>query len=76
MDGTPIDLEVRDAAHNLTIGHSGGALKMRVEHIKEWLGGIEKEEDPQQNEGIHGAGDSWHLLMRLATAVWETGTVP
>jgi hypothetical protein len=49
---------------------------MRVERIKEWLRGIQKEEDPRQNAGNHSAGDLWHLLMRLVTAVWEMGTVP
>jgi hypothetical protein len=49
---------------------------MRMEHIKEWLRGIQREEDPQQSKGNHGAGDLWRLLMRLVTAVWETGMVP
>jgi hypothetical protein len=75
-DGTPTDLEVWDAARDLTNRCSSGTSKMRAEHIKEWLQGIQKEEDLQQNMGNHGVGDSWCLLMRLVTAVWETSTVP
>ena len=36
-DGTPTDSEVRDAMGELSNGQSGGASKMRAEHIKEWL---------------------------------------
>ena len=48
---------------------------MRAEHIKEWLQGVCKEENPKLT-GFEGAGDPWRLLMRLVTAVWETGTIP
>jgi hypothetical protein len=48
---------------------------MRAEHVKEWLQGVRREEDPEQN-GYEGAGDPWRLLMKLVTAVWETGTIP
>ena len=74
-DSAPTDSEVRNAAGELSNGRSGGASKMRAEHVKEWLQGIKREEDPKQN-GNQGAGDSWRLLMRLVTAVWETGTIP
>jgi hypothetical protein len=49
---------------------------MHEEHVKEWLRGIQREEDPEQNGGNHSAGDSWRLLMRLVIPVWETGRVP
>jgi hypothetical protein len=48
---------------------------MRAEHVKEWLQGVRREEDPEQN-GYKGAGDPWRLLMKLVTKVWETGTIP
>ncbi len=48
---------------------------MRAEHVKEWLQGIRREEDPEQT-GKEGVGDLWCLLMKLVTAVWETGTIP
>jgi hypothetical protein len=48
---------------------------MRAKHVKEMLQGIRREEDPEQT-GNKGAGDPWRLLMKLVTAVWETGTIP
>jgi hypothetical protein len=48
---------------------------MRAEHVKEWLQGVCREEDPEQT-GYEGAGDPWRLLMKLVTAAWETGTIP
>ena len=71
-DGTPTDLEERVAAGELSNGWSGGASKMRAEHVKEWLQGVRREEDPEQN-GYEGAGDPWRLLMKLVTAVPATG---
>jgi len=74
-DGTPTDSEVRIAAGELSNGWSEGASKIRAEHVKEWLQGIRREEDPEQT-GNKGVGDPWRLLMKLVTAVWETGTIP
>jgi hypothetical protein len=48
---------------------------MRAEHVKEWLQGVRREEDPEQ-AGYESVGDPWRLLMKLVTAVWETGTIP
>jgi hypothetical protein len=48
-DGVSIDLEVRDAAGELSNGRSGGALKMSAEHVKEWNtkgGGSKAERQP------------------------------
>jgi hypothetical protein len=75
-DGVPTDSEVRDAVGELTNGRSGGASKIRAEHMKEWLKGIQQEEDPKQSIGNQGAGDAWRLLMRLVDGVWEMGTIP
>jgi hypothetical protein len=75
-DGVSTDLEVRDAVCNLSNGRSGSTSNMHGEHIKEWLRGIQRKEDPQQNEDNHSTGNLWHLLMRLVTAVWETSMVP
>jgi hypothetical protein len=75
-DGVSTNLEVRDTVGELTNGRSGGASKMRTEHMKEWLKGIRWEEDPKQSIGNQGAGDAWCLLMRLVDTVWETGTIP
>jgi hypothetical protein len=75
-DGVPTNSEVREAVGELANGRSGGASKMRAEHMKEWLQEIRREEDPKTAIGNQGAGDAWRLLMRLAAAVWETGTIP
>jgi hypothetical protein len=75
-DGVPTNSEVQEAMGELTNGRSGGASKMRVEHMKEWLQGIRREEDPKTAIGNQGAGDAWRLLMRLVAAVWKTGTIP
>jgi hypothetical protein len=75
-DGVPSYLEVQDTACNLSNGRSGGALMICTKHIKQWLQRIRREEDPKQSKGNHGAGNSWCLLMKLDTPVWETGTVP
>ena len=69
-DGVPTDSEVWDAVRELTNGHSGGASKMRAEHMKEWLQGIQREEDPKQCIGNRRAGGAWRLLMQLVNAVW------
>ena len=74
-DSAPTDSEVHNTAGELSNGWSGGASKMGAEHVKEWLQWIRKEEDPKQNSN-QGAGDSWRLLMKLVTDVWETGTIP
>jgi hypothetical protein len=57
-DGVPTDLEVRESVGELTNGCSGGASRMRAEHMKEWLQGIRREEDPKTAIGNQGAGDA------------------
>ncbi len=42
-DGAPTDLEVRDAAPNLSNGCSGGVSKMCAKHVNKWLLGIQRE---------------------------------
>ncbi|KAL7541335.1 hypothetical protein ACHAWF_006905 [Thalassiosira exigua] len=48
---------------------------MRAEDLKEWLRGIEKEEDPEK-EDREGAGDRWRLFVRLIRAIWVQGRIP
>ncbi len=56
LDSAPTDLEVRNTAGELSNGRSGGALKMRTEHVKEWLQRIRREK----------------IQSRTATRAWET----
>jgi hypothetical protein len=44
-----------------------------VEHLKEWLCGVRREE---AEDGVEGAGERWRLFVSLMQATWESGTVP
>ena len=48
-NGVPTNSEVQDAVRELMNGRSGGASMMRVEHIKEWLQGIQRGRKTQSN---------------------------
>ena len=48
---------------------------MRAEHVKAWLSDMRREEDPK-NQGANGAGDNWHLFLRLVQAAWTHGVIP
>ena len=74
VDTTPSDAKIRAAVTKSTNGRSAGASKMRAEHLKTWLAGMKREEDPEHGE--EGAGDIWKQLVMLVQAVWDTGTVP
>ena len=75
LDSTPSDDEIRAAVKKSTNGRAGGASRMRAEHLKTWLAGMEREEDPEQH-GEEGAGDIWKQLVKLVQTVWDTGEVP
>jgi len=47
---------------------------MRAKHLKTWLAGMEREEDPEHGE--EGAGNTWKQLVKLVQAIWDTGEVP
>jgi hypothetical protein len=53
-DGTPTDHEIREVVGKLRNGCAAGATGMQVEHLKEWLRGIKREEAA---DGVEGAGD-------------------
>jgi hypothetical protein len=61
-DNVPTDGELRLVAGELTNGRVAGASGMRAEHVKEWLNGMQREEDPE-GHGIEGAGDNWRLFV-------------
>ncbi len=47
---------------------------MRVEHLKNWLQGMRKEEE---SEGVNTtAGDKWRALTKLVQTVWDKGCIP
>ncbi len=52
-DGTPTDHEIQEVLGKLRNGRAAGAMGMQVEHLKEWLRGIKREEAA---DGVEGAG--------------------
>ncbi len=63
-NNVPTDGELRQVAGKLMNGQVAGASGMRTEHIKEWLHGMQWEEDPE-GHSINDAGDNWHLFVQL-----------
>ncbi len=74
-DDAPTDGELRQVAGKLTNGRAAGASGMRAKHVKEWLRGMQREEDPE-GHGVNGAGDNWRLFVQLVQAAWAHGTIP
>ncbi len=58
----PSDSELCGVIGKLTDGQAVGASGMRAEHVKEWLHGVQWEEDPK-GQGAEGTGDSWCLFV-------------
>ena len=75
-DNPPSEGKLRTAVSQLSHGRCGGASGIRAEHIKAWLRGAKKEEDPEYGANYTGAGKSWGEFVELCTSVWETGTIP
>jgi hypothetical protein len=75
-DDVPLDGEIWLAAGELSNGQAAGTSGMRAEHIKEWLRGIKREEDPAGQGGVPSDGDNWRLFLRLIQAAWTNGIVP
>ena len=55
-DDAPLDEEIRIAASKLSNGRMAGASRMRVEHVREGLQNIHREEDPEELGGSPGDG--------------------
>jgi hypothetical protein len=75
-DDVPTDSEIRIFAGGLTNGRAGGASGMRAEHVKTWLRGVLKEEDPESQGSFVGNGDNWRLFVKLVQAVWTMASSP
>jgi hypothetical protein len=74
-DDIPSDGELRGVVGEITNSQAAGASSMRAKHVKEWLHGMRREEDPE-GQGAEGAGDSWRLFVRLVQATWTHGVIP
>jgi hypothetical protein len=57
-DDVTTDSKIRTVAGGLTNGRAGGASGMRAEHVKTWLRGVLKEEDPERQGNFVGNGDN------------------
>ena len=73
---TPTEGELRTAVSQLSHGRCGGASEIRAEHIKAWLHGAKKAEDPEIGINHIGAGKTWDEFVELCLSVWATGTIP
>jgi hypothetical protein len=69
------DGKLRQVAGKLTNGRAAGVSGMCTEHVKEWLNGMQWEED-LEGHGVDGAGDNWQLFVRLVQETWTHGTIP
>jgi hypothetical protein len=72
----PIESKLRTAVSLLSHGRCGGASGIQAEHIKAWLRGLKKEEDPETAAAHVGAGKTWHEFVCLCTSIWNTGAIP
>jgi hypothetical protein len=68
----PIESKLWAAVSLLSHGRCGGPLGIRAEHIKAWLRGAKKEEDPETAASHVRAGKTWHEFVRLCSSVWNT----
>jgi hypothetical protein len=59
----PIESKLRVAVFLLSHGWCRGASGIRAEHIKVWLRGAKKEEDPETAVSHVGAGKMWHKFI-------------
>jgi hypothetical protein len=72
----PIESKLWAAVSLLSHGRCGGALGICAEHIKAWLRGAKREEDPETATSHIGAGKTWHKFACLCTSMWNTGDIP
>jgi hypothetical protein len=75
-DNPPSEEELRTAVSQLSHGRCGGASGIRAEHIKAWLCGAKKEEDPENGANHIGAGKLWREFVEICTSVWATDNIP
>jgi hypothetical protein len=67
---------LRAAVSLLSHGSYKGSLGIRAEHIKAWLRGEMKEEDPETAASHVGAGKMWHEFVCLCSSIWNIGAIP
>jgi len=72
----PSEGELRTAVSQLSHDRYGGASGICAEHIKAWLRGAKKAEDPENGINHFGAEKTWDKFVKLCSSVWATGTIP
>ena len=72
----PSDEELRRTTKRGGKNKSSGISGMRVEDLKDWLAGAEREEDAEKEgeEGHEGWG-MWRLFAKLIQNIWNTGDI-
>ncbi len=75
-DDPPSEGELWTAVSQLSHGRCRGASGIRTEHIKAWLCGAKKAEDPENGTNHAGAGKTWDEFVELCLSIWVTGTIP
>ncbi len=75
-DDPPSEGELRTAVSQLSNGRCGGASGISAEHIKAWLRGAKKAEDPENGANHIGAGKMWDEFVERCSSIWATGTIP
>ncbi len=51
-------------------------MGIRAKHIKAWLHGAKKVEDPETAVYHVGAGMTWYMFVSLCSSIWAMGTIP
>ncbi len=72
----PTEEELRTAVSQLSHDRYGGASGICAEHIKVWLCGAKKAEDPENGANHVGAGKTWNEFVKLCSSIWATGPIP
>jgi hypothetical protein len=72
----PIESKLQAVVSLLSHGRCRGTSGIRAEHIKAWLRGAKKEEDPETAASHVGAGKMWHEFVCLCSSIWNTGAIP
>jgi hypothetical protein len=72
----PSDGKLRTVVSLLSHGWCGGASGIWAEHIKAWLCGAKKAEDPETATYHVGAGKTLYKFVSLCSSLWAMDTIP
>jgi len=79
-DGVPTNNKVRKVVRGLQNGQTGGATRMKAEHLKGWLDAIQcKDRAAWENPGRVGnteLGSKWRIFLEMIQVIWDRGELP